>query len=54
MVRPSLAEVAAGRRERIAAQVIHLPLVRVGQDVVGVCNLLEPLLGDRIRVHVGM
>jgi hypothetical protein len=33
---------------------MHLPLVRIGQHLVGLGNLLESLLGDRIRVHVGM
>src|SRR5262249_53246214 len=51
--RPEAAR-AAGRRERITAEVIHLALFRVREDLVGLRDLLEPLLGGGIRVDVGV
>src|SRR5215471_8989357 len=41
-----------GPGERIGAQVVHLPLLRVGEHLVGLRDLLEPLLGLRVRVDV--
>ncbi len=46
------APAAAARRERIGAQVVHLALLRVGEHLVGLGDLLEPLLGLRVRVDV--
>jgi len=34
--------------------VVALPSLRVGQDLVGVVDLLEPLLGLRLRVDIGV
>ena len=34
--------------------VVALPALRVGQDLVGVVDLLEPLLGLRLRVDIGV
>ena len=45
---------ATAAAERVAAQVDHLPLGRVGEHLVGRGDLLELLLGSRIRVDVGM
>ena len=40
--------------EGVAAQVVHLTLVGVGQHLVGLRDLLEPLLGRGVRIDVGM
>ena len=40
--------VDAGPAERVVAR----PALRVGQDLVGLVDLLEPLLGRRVRVDV--
>src|SRR5579862_344242 len=50
---------AAEARRRVAdvgraEQVIALPALGVGQDLVGLVDLLEPLLGSRVLVHVRM
>ena len=45
---------APGLRERVGAHVVHLPLAGVGENLVGLGDLLEPLLGLRVRVDVGM
>ena len=45
---------AAGRRERIGAQVVHLALLGVGEHLVGLGDLLEPLLRLRVGVDVRM
>jgi hypothetical protein len=37
-----------------AEQVVGLPLLRVGQDLVGLVELLEPLGGGRVGVDVGV
>jgi hypothetical protein len=50
--RPGRARVGPG--ERVGAHVVHLALLRVGEDLVGLGDLLEPLLGLRIRVDVGV
>ncbi len=42
----------AGRGERVRAQVVHLPLVRVGQHLVRLGDLLEPVLRLRVGVDV--
>src|SRR5215469_6485942 len=38
--------------ERVGPQVVHLALLRVGEHLVGLRDLLEPLLGLRVRVDV--
>ena len=43
-----------GPAERVPAHVVHLALFRVGEHLVGLRDLLEPLLGLRIGVDVGM
>ena len=48
----SLARTAA--TERISAQVVHPALLGVGEDVVGGGDLLEPVLGRGVGVHVGV
>ena len=40
--------------QRVAAEVVHLPLLRVAQHVVRAGDLLEALLGRRVRVDVGV
>src|SRR5512146_1887088 len=52
--RAETAEASARARpgERIAAQVVHLALFRVPEDLVGLGDLLELLLRVRIRVDV--
>ena len=50
--RPGAAEPAVA--ERVAAQVVALPLLRVGQHLVRGGDLLEPLLRLRVRVDVGV
>src|ERR1039457_867264 len=45
---------AGSRRERVRAQVVHLPLLRVGEHLVGLVDLLEALLRRRIGVHIRM
>src|SRR5690606_9355546 len=53
---PRAAEAAGARtapgRERVRAEVVHLALLRVGEHLVGLGDLLEPVLGLRIRVDV--
>ena len=39
---------------RLAEHVVRLPAPRIGQDLVGLVDLLEAFLGSRIRVHVGV
>ena len=41
-----------GPGERVGPQVVHLALLRVGEHLVGLRDLLEPLLGLRVRVDV--
>ena len=48
----ALAEATAGAAERVAAAVVRRPLLRVGEHLVGEGDLLEPLLGVRVRVDV--
>ena len=36
---------AAGPGERVGPEVVHLALLRVGEHLVGLRDLLEPLLG---------
>src|SRR5207248_2948590 len=43
-----------GPGERVGSQVVHLALLRVGEHLVGLRDLLEPLLGLRVRVDVRM
>ena len=43
---------SAARRERVAAEVDDLPLLRVGEHLVRRRDLLEPLLRRRVRVDV--
>src|SRR3954451_1429168 len=38
--------------ERVAAEVVHPALLRVGEHLVSPGHVLEPLLRRRIRVHV--
>ncbi len=45
---------AGALRVRVSAQVIHLALLRIGEHLVGLGDLLESLLERRIRVHIGM
>ena len=45
------AEAAAGR-ERVAAEVVQLALLRVGEHLVGLGDLLEALLLVRVHVRV--
>ena len=53
--REALAEAAGSRRgQRVAAEVVHLPLLGVAQHVVRPRDLLEPLLGGGVRVDVGV
>src|SRR5690242_21302039 len=40
--------------EGVATAVERRPLLRVGEDLVGVRDLLEPVLGDRVGVDVGV
>src|SRR5262249_24115958 len=40
--------------ERIGAEVVHLALLGVGEHLVGLGDLLEPLLGAGVGVDVGM
>ena len=49
----ALAE-AAHPAEDVAALVVRRLLLRVGEDLVGQADLLEPLLGLRVGVHVGV
>src|SRR6185369_9111863 len=42
------------RAQRIAPEVDDLPLLRVGQDLVGGVDLLELVLSRRVRVDVGV
>ena len=39
-------------RVRVSTQVVHLALLRIGEHLVGLGDLLESLLQLRIRVHV--
>src|SRR6185312_608199 len=41
-----------GPGERVGPEVVHLALFRVGEHLVGLRDLLEPLLGLRVRVDV--
>src|SRR6266480_2994725 len=41
-----------GPGERVRTEVVHLPLLGVGGHLVGLRDLLEPLLGLRVRVDV--
>src|SRR5215471_1276657 len=41
-------------REGVGTEVVHLAFLRVGQHLVRLRDLLEPLLQGRVRVHVGM
>jgi len=43
-----------GPGERVRTQVVHLPLLRVGQHLIRLGDFLEPLLGLRVRVDVRM
>jgi hypothetical protein len=43
---------STGLTERIAAHVVHLALVRVGEDFIGRRHLLEALLVLGVRVHI--
>src|SRR5262249_24826700 len=42
----------SGPGERVRPEVVHLPLLGVGEHLVGLCDLLEPLLRLRVRVDV--
>jgi hypothetical protein len=53
-LRERVAGAALAGRQRIAAQVDDLPLLRVGQDLVGGGHRLEPLLRLRVGVDVGV
>ena len=48
----TLAEAHAA--EQVAAAVVRRPLLRVAEDLVGPADLLEPLLGLRVGVDVGV
>src|ERR1017187_7581658 len=45
---------APGRGERVGSHVIHLPLARVGEHLIGLGDLLEPLLGLRVWIDIRM
>src|ERR1017187_9729223 len=45
---------ASGRGERVGSHVIHLPLARVGELLIGLGDLLEPLLGLRVWIDIRM
>jgi hypothetical protein len=51
---PKNARARSRLREGVGAHVVHLPLAGVGENLVGLGDLLEPLLGLRIRIDVGM
>src|SRR5215469_5904501 len=44
----------SGPGERVRPEVVHLALLRVGQHLVRLGDLLEPLLQRRVGVHVGV